>query len=268
MSANTGAKVYLVGTAQYSEESCEDVRSVIQAVQPEVVVVDLCRARAILLNMDEEIAKEAWNPNLDKSMKIIKSYGVRSLLALCHIHCLGMAPGGVCITASQEAKKISGCKVVVGDRPINITLKRAISTIGFWQILKLSWNIMSTKEVVEHLKKDRKDDIISSLKVARGFLTGGLTKEDMERFKDRDLLHNVLAEIADKFPGLYSVMINERDIFLAHALQVVADAMHRSRVSRISPGKVVGVVGIGHMPGIIEKWGTVTEEQVRAVLKV
>ena len=268
MSANTGAKVYLVGTAQYSDESCEDVRSVIQSVQPDIVVIDLCKARANLLYVDEEIAKEAWNPNLDKSMKIIKSYGVRALLALSRIHSLGMAPGGVFITASQEAKKISGCKVVLGDRPINITLKRAFSTVGFWQRLKLFRNIMSTKEVVERLKKDRQDDVFSSLKVVRGFLTGGLTKEDMERFKDRDLLHSVLAEIADKFPGLYSVMINERDIFLAHALQVVADAMHRSRVSRISPGKVVGVVGIGHMPGIIEKWGTLTEEQVWAVLKV
>ena len=33
LSANTGAKVYLVGTAHFSKESCEDVRSVIQAVQ-------------------------------------------------------------------------------------------------------------------------------------------------------------------------------------------------------------------------------------------
>ena len=253
------------------------MRSVIQAVQPDIVVIELCKARTNLLQLDEEtILEEAQNLNLDKSLEIIRSQGtvqgVMYLLLLsmsAHLTKeLGMAPGGEFRTAYQEAQRLSGCIVQLGDRPINITLKRAISTIGFWQILKLSWNIMSTKEVVEHLKKDRKDDIISSLKVARGFLTGGLTKEDMERFKDRDLLHNVLAEIADKFPGLYSVMINERDIFLAHALQVVADAMHRSRVSRIRPGTVVGVVGIGHMPGIIEKWGTVTEEQVRAVLKV
>ena len=29
---------------------------------------------------------------------------------------------------------------------------------------------------------------------------------------------------------------------------------------------VVGVVGIGHVPGILENWGKVTKEQIRFVL--
>lgn len=28
---------------------------------------------------------------------------------------------------------------------------------------------------------------------------------------------------------------------------------------------MVGVVGIGYMPGFVKKWGTVTQDQVRAV---
>ena len=39
-------------------------------------------------------------------------------------------------------------------------------------------------------------------------------------------------------------------------------------INDFNPPTVVGVVGIGHMPGIVKKWGTVTQDQVRAVVKV
>ncbi len=39
----SGAKVYLVGTAHFSKESCDDVSLVIQAVQPDIVLVELCK---------------------------------------------------------------------------------------------------------------------------------------------------------------------------------------------------------------------------------
>lgn len=39
---------------------------------------------------------------------------------------LGMAPGGEFRRALAEASKIPNCNVHLGDRPINITLQRAI----------------------------------------------------------------------------------------------------------------------------------------------
>ena len=39
----SGARVYLVGTAHFSRESCDDVSLVIQAVQPDIVMVELCK---------------------------------------------------------------------------------------------------------------------------------------------------------------------------------------------------------------------------------
>ena len=35
-----------------------------------------------------------------------------------------------------------------------------------------------------------------------------------------------------------------------------------------TPTTLVFVLGIGHMPGIGKKWGTVTQDQVRALVKV
>ena len=247
-----------MGTAHFSKESCEDVRSVIQAVQPDIVVIELCKARTNMLQLDEEtILEEAQNLNLDKSLEIIRSQGtvqgVMYLLLLsmsAHLTKeLGMAPGGEFRTAYQEAQRVNGCIVQLGDRPINITLKRAIASLGPWQKLKLAWNILTNNDPI--------------------------TKEDVERCKDRDLLHDMLAEMAGEYPALASVFVDERDIFLAHSLQMAAEAIPTHALSPsgrvtgdFSPPTVVGVVGIGHMPGIVEKWGTVSQEQVRAVVRV
>ena len=75
----------------------------------------------------------------------------------------------------------------LGDMPINITLKRAISSLSVWQKLRLGWNILTNKDPI--------------------------TKEDVENCKNKDLLQNMLAEMAGEFPALSSVFVDERDIF-------------------------------------------------------
>jgi len=258
LSAKSGAQVYLVGTAHFSKESCDDVKKVIESVQPDIVMIELCKARTNLLQLDEQtILEEAQTLNLDKSLEIIKSQGtvqgVMYLLLLsmsAHLTKeLGMAPGGEFRTAYQEANKVAGCILQLGDRPINITLKRAIASLSWWQKLRLAWNILTNKDPI--------------------------TKEDVENCKNKDLLQNMLAEMAGEFPALSSVFVEERDIFLTHSLQMAADAIPAHalgpdgrKLENFSPPTVVGVVGIGHMPGITKKWGTVTHDQVKEVIKV
>lgn len=43
-----------MGTAHFSEESQQDVITTIDRVRPEVVVLELCRARTAILSLDEE----------------------------------------------------------------------------------------------------------------------------------------------------------------------------------------------------------------------
>ena len=45
---------------------------------------------------------------------------------------LGMAPGGEFRRAFREAHSVPGCLVHLGDRPINVTLKRALGSLTFW----------------------------------------------------------------------------------------------------------------------------------------
>jgi len=246
ISPNTGTKVYLIGTAHFSKESCEDVATVIQAVQPDVVMVELCKSRTNILHLDEAtILEEAKNLDMEKSLEILKSHGtvqgVMYLLLLsmsAHLTKeLGMAPGGEFRRAFVEAMKVPGCKVHLGDRPINITLKRALAALGPLQKLRLVWNILTSKD--------------------------SITREEVEKCKDRDLLENMLAEMAGEFPALSRVFVAERDLFLAHSLQLAAEGPGGA-----GGGNVVAVVGIGHVPGMVENWGKVTTEQVKEVVKL
>jgi len=247
ISPNNGAKVYLVGTAHFSKESCEDVALVIQALQPDIVMVELCKNRTNILHLDEAtILEEAQNLDLEKSLEIIRQQGtvqgVMYLLLLsmsAHLTKeLGMAPGGEFRRAFVEAKAVPGCLVHFGDRPINITLRRALAALGPWQKLRLGWNILTSRD--------------------------SITREEVERCKDRDLLENMLAEMAGEFPALSRVFVGERDLFLAHSLQMAAE----SPVPGATVPTVVGVVGIGHVPGMVENWGKVSREQVKEVVRV
>ena len=97
---------------------------------------------------------------------------------------LGMAPGGEFRRAFREAHSVPGCLVHLGDRPINVTLKRALGSLSFWQKLKLGINILTSKD--------------------------SITKEDVEKCKQKDLLESMLEEMAGMLN--YRVRIQVTDL--------------------------------------------------------
>ena len=66
--------------------------------------------------------------------------------------------------------------------------------------------------------------------------------------------------------------MSERDKFLAHSLQIAADSIPvhamggRAGGAEAPPAPVVvvGVVGIGHVPGIMLNWGKVSRDDIRS----
>jgi pheromone shutdown protein TraB len=61
---------------------------------------------------------------------------------------LGLAPGGEFRVAYQEAMKISGCKIILGDMPINLTLNRSFNALPWYRKLKLAFTIFFTNHNV------------------------------------------------------------------------------------------------------------------------
>ncbi|OXB71139.1 UNVERIFIED_CONTAM: hypothetical protein H355_006869 [Colinus virginianus] len=275
-----GSKVYVVGTAHFSDSSKKDVVKTIQEVQPDVVVVELCQYRVSMLKMDEKtLLKEAKEINLEKLQQAIKQklpmalgeiaqasklvvdgsfdcvYGskerrpgfplngvmsglMQMLLLKVSAHIteqLGMAPGGEFREAFKEASKVPFCKFHLGDRPIPVTFKRAIAALSFWQKVKLAWGLC--------------------------FLSDPISKDDVEKCKQKDLLEQMMAEMIGEFPDLHRTIVSERDIYLTYMLKQAAKQIELPRASETEPRKyipavVVGVVGMGHVPGIEKNWNS------------
>ncbi|CAH1265649.1 TRABD [Branchiostoma lanceolatum] len=239
-----GGKVYVIGTAHFSEESQLDVIKTIETVQPDVVLVELCKSRVNILQLDEKtLLEEAKNINIGKVKAAIKQSGlVTGLMQILLLHMsahiteqLGMAPGGEFRTAFRQAQQVPSCKVHLGDRPIQITLQRAIAALSAWQKIRLAWYMIMSKEPI--------------------------SKEEVEKCKQRDLLEEMLAEMTGEFPALSRVFVTERDQYLANSLRLAARPVPSLDAQGVVPAVVVGVVGMGHVPGIVENWGKIVDIQ-------
>ncbi|KAL0968480.1 hypothetical protein UPYG_G00267400 [Umbra pygmaea] len=237
LTASDGSLLYLVGTAHFSDSSKKDVTTVIRAVQPDVVVVELCQYRVSMLKMDEKtLLKEAKEINLEKVQQAIRQNGVMSglmqiLLLKVSAHIteqLGMAPGGEFREAFKEAGRVPFCKFHLGDRPIPVTFKRAIAALSMWQKARLAWGLC--------------------------FLSDPISKEDVEKCKQKDLLEQTMLEMIGEFPALHQTLVAERDVYLTHTLRQAARCVDVPTGAQKVPAVVVGVVGMGHVPGIQKNW--------------
>lgn len=204
-------------------------------MRPKTVVVELCESRVHILKHDEKtLLEEAKDINMQKIRSVIKSNGYMNgifYILLLNMSAkltkeLGMAPGGEFRTAMKEAKKIPNCLVHLGDRPINITLQRAIKSLTLWQTIKLVWKLVTFDE--------------------------NITKEEVEQCKQKDLLEELMKEMAGEFPKFGEVFVTERDLYLCYSLQLAALHSRQQLLQTnrpLEPFNVVGVMGIGHCAG-------------------
>lgn len=145
------SKVYLVGTAHFSKKSQEDVRQVIKQTQPDIVLVELCGSRIAILQMDKDaLLEQAKRLEHERILPIIRQHGLAQaflhvLLYQASIHItrqLGMAPGGEFRAAYDGSLEIPRCRMILGDRPINITFQRALASLSFFQRIRLVYHML------------------------------------------------------------------------------------------------------------------------------
>lgn len=246
-----GSKVYIVGTAHFSRESQDDVSLVIRNVHPDVVMVELCASRVHMLNHDEKtLLEEARDMSFAKIQSITKTNGLMNgLFYILMLNMsakltndLGMAPGGEFRRAVEEMKMLPNPILHLGDRSINITLQRAFNGLSLWQTVKIVFKLL--------------------------FSNKSITKEEVEQCKQKDLLEELLDQMADEYPVFRDVFVTERDIYLCHSLTVAALPHSVGPDGKPKPVNVVAVVGIGHTAGIINNWGKVKEEQLAKILVI
>ncbi len=212
---------YIVGTAHVSEASANEVREVIEAVQPDTVCLELCQTR-----YDALTDEDRWK-KLDV-FRVIRDGKTLMLLANLAIGAyqrrmgaqLGVQPGAELLAGAESAEAI-GARIELVDREIQTTLRRTWANVSFW----------------------RKAELISAI-MASTLTRETLDEETIEELKEQANLSKMLEEFSEALPEVKGPLIDERDAYLMSGIE---DA----------PGeKVVAVVGAAHVPGMKRLFGT------------
>lgn len=211
---------YVVGTAHVSQRSVDDVRTVIDAVKPDVVCVELCRARYDALTKDSAFR----DLDIFKVVREGKTLYLLGHLALASYQrklgaSLGIRPGAELVTATKTAEN-RNIPVELIDRDINITLKRTWRNLGLWKRVTLLGSLVIGSG------DDTRDEPI--------------TADTIENLKEPKALSEMLVELGKRLPQVKGPLVDERDQYLT------------SRMRDVGVGKrtVVAVVGAAHVPGM------------------
>lgn len=211
-------EIRLVGTAHVSQASVDEVRQAIEEYQPDVVAIELDKARFAA------IKKQGEKPSVNE---ILKGGNFSELLvqwSLAYIQRkigmdVGVEPGAEMIAAIEEAEK-HNIPIALVDRDIRLTLSR------FWKGMS----------IIEKFKL---------LFAVAGAIAGGGDEEEIdieELTKNQDLIEASIEEFRKFSPKGADALIGERDAYLTHSLLRLAAGNE----------KVLGVVGAGHVKGIQE----------------
>ena len=71
-----------------------------------------------------------------------------SIYAICQFLTLSLTCFGV---TPFQAQHIHGCRIHLGDRPISITLSRALGSLSVWQKARLAWHIIMSNESITYV---------------------------------------------------------------------------------------------------------------------
>lgn len=215
--------VYLVGTAHVSLESCREVQAVIHFLKPQVVFLELCPSRvAMLVPQNLEVPSIREMIDMWKN-RHINAFGVLYSWFLAKVATkLEVFPGSEFRIAYEEAMSY-GAKVILGDRPVQITLRR-------------TWERMSLLHKTKFL--------FCMFFQAIWLPSPEELNKMMRQMGDVDVLTLLIQEMSKTFPSLIETLVNERDLYMSSTLLKVAKE-HNS---------VVAVVGRGHLSGIEKNW--------------
>ncbi len=210
-----GKTVILIGTAHVSQESVDLVKLVIEQEHPDGVCVEL----------DAKRFEAISHPNRWESLdlkEIIRKQQLSTLMVNLVLASfqkrlgdkLGVIPGTEMLEAIRMAEK-HGIPVTLADRDVRVTMRRAWRNTPFW----------------------RKSMLLSSL-VLGIFDTTEVSEDEIRNLKKQDVLSEMMKELGKEVPTLKTVLIDERDRYLA------------KKIIDSQGSRIVAVVGAGHVEGI------------------
>ena len=210
-------KIYLIGTAHVSKISKQEVKEAIADIQPDTICIELDKQRYKSLNnpdnfKNQDITKVIKNKQVGYLMVTIILSSFQKRMAKK----LDTDSGGEMQQAIISAKA-SSAHIELVDRNVQTTFSRIWRKHSFIQKIKL---IIA---------------IIGSV-----FEDEDISETDLQNLQQADMLDAAMKDIGKNFPIIKTVLIDERDQFLAHKI-------------KNAPGEtIVCVLGAAHIPGILK----------------
>ena len=211
-------KLVLVGTAHVLKASVKEVEEAIKEHKPDIVAVELDEKRYEVLTN-----KQKWEETpITDMIRGGKAFFFLAQVFLASIQRrlgkeFGAEPGSEMVAAISAAKS-SNIRVELVDRDITITMRKAWRTMGLREKFRLFWEF--SKAMVGYSDEE---------------------EIDLEEIMNEDAITMLIEELKEIAPSVTEILVFERDAFIAKKLSALSEE-----------GKVVAVVGAGHVKGIQE----------------
>jgi len=210
--------IEIIGSSHIAKQSIHEIHKKILEENPEIVCVELDRSRFLSLFKEQRKA----------SLKDLKVGGFGAIFMWVGRWLqkklgekVGIMPGADMKSAVLSARKV-GARIYLIDLPIQQTLLKLSKEVSAWEKAKLVLYIIFSP----------------------------LSKKNRQKVKDIDLtkvpaqkvIEDLILEMRDKFPGIFKVLLDDRNKHMANALKkIIAD--HPDK-------KIIAVVGAGHEKGL------------------
>ncbi len=205
----------VIGTSHIARESVDAVRAHIEAKKPGIVALELDARRAHAL---------LHRHRVKLSLGLVRVVGINGFLFLALASFLqkrlgrivGMEPGAE-MRAALEAAMKANARIALIDRDLEVTIRRLSRAIGWKERLRFLADIIASPFSGE-FKEFR--------------------EIDLRKVPSKKLVAKVLGRLKVRYPGIYSALVEERNVHMASAL---ADIMRKNPETN-----VLAVVGAGH----------------------
>ena len=216
-------KIIIIGTAHVSEKSVQEVQKAIEDEKPDIVAVELCPARYKSITDPDSGEKQVSFKEILKPGQTFYFllYNLLSYVQKKMGEKMGVPPGSEMFAAIDAAKEINAGLALI-DRDIQVTFKRFIAKMSFFEKIKMIYSI-----------------IVSSL----GF--GDEIEVDINNMTDQTVVTALIEEFRKFSPTAASVLIDERDAYLAGSIQKTVQMAGSGK-------KIVVVIGAGHRQGVVD----------------
>lgn len=207
-------RVVFVPVIHTDASSVSNARSIVMQIKPDVVAVELDRTRYHQLLNPQPDTSVPMSPSGDSVSDMMNQI---ALLELSLGQMSGALAGDEMLAAIEAGREINA-KIALVDRPIEITA-RSLMQVPLSEIYKLT-------EMIPNAAAEMKEGDSTNL---------------IEQLRDAKNVEELMNEFRKEFPMLSNVLIDQRDMYIAQAINSILSDVE---------GMIVLVLGSGHIEGV------------------